>query len=289
MRHLLWVALGFSGLVAGCDGRSDLHISSSSPDPEHGVLKVVDTLQCPQTEGVLTRKGSAQADGSTCTYAGPRGSEVQLQLLSLGGRTADVVLRDLESRLNDQMPESASTQARRKPPAFADGPDQADDAPATAAAEATASTSADDSAHVRLPGLSVDAQGDKATVRLPGIRVEADGNQSVVRIGGIVIRSDDQEQTSNVSLRADDGESNVSIQSDRNVTVIRAKAPGEAVRATYRLALHRNRGSQWQAVGYEARGPAGGPLVVATVRSRADDEDRVFDAAKTLVTLNVGK
>ena len=288
MRHLLWFALGISGLVAGCDGRSDLHISSSSPDPEHGVLKVVDTLQCPQTEGVLTRKGSAQADGSTCTYAGPRGSEVQLQLLSLDGRTADVVLRDLESRLNDEMPESASAQARRKPPALAEAPGQADEAAATAAAEATASTSADDS-DVRLPGLSVDAQGDKATVRLPGIRVEADGNQSVVRIGGIVIRSDDQKQTSDVTLQAGDGESNVSIQSDRNLTVIRAKAPGEAVRATYRLALHRDRNSQWQAVGYEARGPAGGPLVVATVRSRADDEDRVFDAAKALVTLNVGK
>ena len=41
-------------------------------------------------------------------------------------------------------------------------------------------------------------------------------------------------------------------------------------------------------VGYEARGPVGGPIVVATVRSKDRDPDRLFDAAKALVTLNVG-
>ena len=41
-------------------------------------------------------------------------------------------------------------------------------------------------------------------------------------------------------------------------------------------------------VGYEARGPSGGPIVVATVRGKDRNENRVFEAAKALVTLNVG-
>jgi hypothetical protein len=45
----------------------------------------------------------------------------------------------------------------------------------------------------------------------------------------------------------------------------------------------------WRLVGYEARGPAGGPIVIATVRAKDRDSDGVFDSAKDLVTLNVGE
>jgi hypothetical protein len=41
-----------------------------------GVLKVVDALQCPQTMGSLTRKGSARTAATVCTYVGPKGAEV---------------------------------------------------------------------------------------------------------------------------------------------------------------------------------------------------------------------
>jgi hypothetical protein len=42
-------------------------------------------------------------------------------------------------------------------------------------------------------------------------------------------------------------------------------------------------------VGYEARGPVGGPLVVATIRSRDANRDRVMEDARALVRLNVGE
>ena len=42
-------------------------------------------------------------------------------------------------------------------------------------------------------------------------------------------------------------------------------------------------------VGYEARGPVGGPLVVATVRSRDRNRERAFEDAKDLVALNAGR
>ena len=44
-----------------------------------------------------------------------------------------------------------------------------------------------------------------------------------------------------------------------------------------------------RSVGYEARGPAGGPLVVATIRSKDRDKGSAFEDAKDLVTLNVGE
>ena len=42
-------------------------------------------------------------------------------------------------------------------------------------------------------------------------------------------------------------------------------------------------------VGYEARGPVGGPIVVATVRSKDRERDPVFEDARELVELNVGQ
>ena len=57
------VGAGMAGLTAACDGDSSVRITTSeSGDTASGVLKVVDTLQCPQTFGSLTRKGTAQAD-----------------------------------------------------------------------------------------------------------------------------------------------------------------------------------------------------------------------------------
>ena len=75
-RPLLVPVLCLAALaVAACDGDS-VRISSTHTENSDakGALKVVKTLQCPQPVGSLTRKGSASAEGSVCTYAGPRGS-----------------------------------------------------------------------------------------------------------------------------------------------------------------------------------------------------------------------
>jgi len=71
---LLPTLCALAALTAACD--ESVRISSTRTETEpKGVLKVVDTLQCPQTMGSLTRKGSAQAEGTVCTYAGPRGAD----------------------------------------------------------------------------------------------------------------------------------------------------------------------------------------------------------------------
>ncbi|HRJ65169.1 MAG TPA: methyltransferase type 11, partial [Brevundimonas sp.] len=104
LRPFLIPALcAFAGLSACGDG---VRISStrSENNDAKGVLKVVETLQCPQTMGSLTRKGSASEGGTVCTYVGPKGAEVSLHLVPLDGETPAQVLKAFEQRLSGDLP-----------------------------------------------------------------------------------------------------------------------------------------------------------------------------------------
>lgn len=251
------MAAGLTGLAA-CDGENAVRIttSSSSDGETLGVLKVVDALQCPDAVGVLTRKGSADPGGGSCTYGGPRGSEVVLHLARLDDRSADAVLKDFERRVSADMPQAAVRIDARE---TADGQDDAT---------------------VQAPGVNIQTRGEDATVSLPGIHIKTEGDNATVRIAGINIQSSDGQ-----GVRTE--KTSVSMESHDGTTRIRTQAPGEATRMTFVLAKDDVAPGGWRQVGFEARGPAGGPLVIATIRSK-DRHDRVFDAAKDLVALNVG-
>ncbi|HUH24961.1 MAG TPA: methyltransferase type 11 [Brevundimonas sp.] len=298
MHHLLWPACALALMTAACDNAGTVRITSTSSGKEAGVLKVVDALQCPQTQGVLTRKGSARADGTTCVYSGPRGSEVTLHLVSLNGGSVQDALKGFENRLSADLPEAlaearanedraraeavrAEADAAR---AEADAERAGADAERAAAKAEAAADAAADSAHISAPGMRIDAEGDKATVRLPGMHIDADGDRANIRIGGLTIRADDKNSQVNVRSREDV----VSIDAHDNTARIRTSTPGEAVRATFLMTADQSSTTGWRVVGYEARGPSGGPIVVATVRGKDRNENRVFEAAKALVTLNVG-
>ena len=296
MRLLLATICTACLLTAACDGES-VRISSTTTDTSgKGVLKVIDTLQCPETIGVLTRKGTAHAGGATCLFSGPRGAEVTLQLIALSDQTVDAVLQRFENTLSADMPHtmaelhSASAEADRAEASADAARAQADVAAAeadaaAAAAEANAAADAADSAHVRAPGMAIDAEGDRARVRLPGMSVDADGDKASVRIGGFSINADDSGDTVDISS----SDESVSIQAHDDAAEIRTSAPGEATRRTYMLTDRTPADQGWRLVGFEARGPVGGPIVIATVRAKDRDSDGVFDSAKDLVTLNVGE
>ncbi len=241
---------------------------------------------------MLTRKGSARADGTTCVYSGPRGSEVTLHLVSLNGGSVQDALKVFENRLSADLPEALAEARADEDRARAEADRaQADAARAEADAERegadakrAAADAAADFAHISAPGMRIDAQGDKATVRLPGMRIDADGDRANIKIGGITIRADDK--SGQVNVRSTDEV--VSIDAHDNTARIRTSAPGEAVRATFLMTADQSSTTGWRIVGYEARGPSGGPIVVATVRGKDRNENRVFEAAKALVTLNVG-
>ena len=277
LRSLLIPALCAAGLTAACDGDS-VRITSTTRNENadaKGALTVVQTLQCPQTMGSLTRKGSASDGGSVCTYAGPRGSEVSLHLVKLDGAQPAEALKAFEDRLSAAMPQAVA-QLR----AAAEKDSEA--APAAAPASG-------DRATVRAPGVDIRAEGDDATVRLPGLRIESKGDKASVRIGGFHIDATEDGSTANITTSGEGEGDNVSVQANQDAAEIRTSAGGGATRASWILTDNRPSEAGWRLVGYEARGPAGGPIVVATVRARDRDRGRVFEDAKDLVTLNVGE
>lgn len=276
MRPLLIPALCLAALTAACDGES-VRISSTHTEDNDakGALKVVQTLHCPQTMGSLTRKGSASAGGAVCTYAGPRGAEVTLHLIKLDGATAAEALKAFEDRLSAAMPQAVAqlTAAADK----------------DAAAAAATGPAAGDRASIKGPGVDIQAEGDDATVSLPGLHIESRGDQASVRIGGFHIDASDGEGAVNIEGSGSGEGDSVSVQANQDAAEIRTSAGGEATRASWILTDNRPSEAGWRLVGYEARGPAGGPLVLATVRSRDRERGSVFEDAKELVTLNVGE
>lgn len=298
MHHLVWPVCALALLTAACDDggvSSKVRITTTSSDADgKGVLKVVDTLQCPQTQGVLTRKGSAQADGATCVYSGPRGAEVTLHLVPLNGVSSQDALKAFEDRLSASLPEALAQaragEARNEAEAArADAEAARADAEAARAqadaARAEAHGAPSSTAQVSVPDVHIQAQDDKATVRLPGMRIDADGDRANIKIGGITIRADDK--SSQVKVRSNDNA--VSIDAHDGAARIHTRAPGQAVRATFLMTSNSaDPETGWRMVGYEARGPVGGPIVVAAIRAKDRNENRVMDAARALVTLNVG-
>lgn len=289
---LLPAVCALAALTAACDGDRSVHISATSTEDNDakGVLNVVETLQCPQTMGSLTRKGSASNGGAVCTYVGPKGAEVTLQLVPLGDRTPPQVLKTFEERLSSDMPQAVAGLRAGDARAEADAARadanaaraEADMARAEARAEAAA-----DHASVRAPGVNIEANGDDADVRLPGMHIETKGDQASVRIGGFHIDANDN--SGRVDVQGGDNGDSVSIRAQDNSAEVRAVASGDATRASWILTDNRPSAGGWRLVGYEARGPVGGPLVVATIRSRDRHRGRVFEDAKDLVALNVGE
>lgn len=283
---LIPAVCALTALASACDDNS-VRISSSRSENNDatGVLRVVETLQCPQTIGSLTRKGSATEQGTVCTYTGPKGAEVVLHLVSLRGTDAATALQGFETRLSTSLPDAAA-QIRASA--------SADAAPASASTGDSASVRAPgvaidangENASVRAPGVAIESQGDKASVRLPGISINADGDNASVRIGGFHIDADGE--GGSVNVRDGEGGDAVSVRANQDAAVVRTNAAGPATRSNWILTDNRDNGQGWRLVGYEARGPAGGPIVVATVRSKDREGGRVFDDAKALVTLNVG-
>jgi len=141
--------------------------------------------------------------------------------------------------------------------------------PATPAAPATSGMNTDKSGKVAIdfPGLHVRAENGTAQVKVGGVNVDADDSGAQVRVGG------------NTVVNADERGAEIHQ---------RAEAADKGFRSTFILASDKMP-SGYHVVGYEARGPRAGPLVVAVVKSRADhSEHNVFDDMKALVKLNVG-
>jgi hypothetical protein len=214
-------------------------------------LVVADHLNCPESQGWLKRV-SISADGTSCEYRRQDGEQVTLTRLPLVGQGPQAALSPVEASLKSLLPPRQD-----KTP----GPDvRSDDGDKDK-----------DTARIDVPGVHIDAHGDKAEVRVFGVTVDADGDDDKAHVNAglgsdkAVVSADDN----GAEVRATD----IDASNANLVLVLASDKPGPTGLRT---------------VGYIARGPVSGPLVVAQFKSAehhnnlGDDHD-----VRRLIDLNV--
>ena len=270
---LLCAAAGLAALTA-CSPRTDAPQRDHRPGRGEP-LRAISKLDCPDRQGEL-RRVSVAADGRSCVYEG-RNAEVVLRLVALNGGDAEAALAPIEADLKALMP-AMKAPPPPPPPGHANG----------------------DTAHVRLPGVRIDANDKGADIKIGGLSINANDGSAEVRVAkNVTIRDGDTERRiterasgggSTVSVNSSsDEEGDIAIHANQGEAQIRQRKRGDGVRATLILASDKaTRG--YGMVGYEARGPKGGPLAVAVVKARDRDgnDHDVLDDMKALVRRNVG-
>jgi hypothetical protein len=212
-------------------------------------MRVVHRLDCPDAVAGLQRTAEA-ADGAQCSYKGSQGEDVTLALTALNGQSPDARLAALNGSLAADLP---------PPPPGSTPP---------ASGVYVSDGGGRDRAHIDLPGFHLDASDGKATIRMPGVSVDADDDNATVSAGG----------PRGAQVVAHDGRAEI-------------KAGGvgpNGADVTYLLASDVAGPNGYRAVGYVAKGPTSGPLVVAEFRTRQHDQHNLTDrGVRRLVDLNV--
>jgi hypothetical protein len=191
---------------------------------------------------------SAAADGQSCAYRKDDQEDVALSRVALNGETPRGAMKPMETEL-------AGLVAVRP-----------DAAPVTVDAS---KGDGDDKAKIDLPGVHIDAHGDKAKVSVLGVTVNADGDRADVHAGA--------------------GQNLATVHAGPGGAEIRAdRVGGHTANLVYILAGEASGPQGYRAVGYLARGPVAGPLVVGEFKSRSDDHGGRHDRdLEELINLNV--
>lgn len=127
---------------------------------------------------------------------------------------------------------------------------------------------------------------DDVDIRLPGVTIKAGNAGADVNVGG----------PDGAQINANDDGAEIRVQ--RNVEIDGKTVESESRRRKHgddgvysRFILASDKATDgWAVVGYEARGPKGGPLVVATLKAKRGhgSDDDSFSDAGALVRHNVG-
>ena len=231
------------------------------------------SLECPATQGDLTRTGIA-ADGKACTYVTSGGAEVSLQLVAAPGG-ADAALAAIETNL---LANRAAPKADAKTGNSSDTVDRQVD---KAVAEATQDTK----------GVSVDIKLDDKHSK--GVVTDNDGTTRV-NLPGIHIVANDHDDTANVrvgpiTVDANDGAATIRMRRDVRLRGEALNPQKRGLRAMF-IYTGEDLPEGYRFVGYEAGGPKVGPITVAIVKSKTDDDDGgdIYPDVKKLVRKNGG-
>ncbi len=229
------------------------------PHPRgHGEdMRRVSSLDCPSEQGDLELKSGGSGQDQ-CVYATDNGAKVTLSLVDLDSGSAETALRPMEASLASEVPGAAA-----KPAA---GPAKRDEGAGPQSGDG------EDRVDLDLPGLHIHTRGDgHADVDAPGVHVHArdedghDHGSAQVSVGG------------GVRIDAHDGGAQIRISED-----------GPGVRLSYVLESDVAGPHGYRVGAYEARGPTGGPLVVAQILGKDKESDDLRHDVHQLLKLNVG-
>jgi hypothetical protein len=249
-----WAASGLAiiGLLAVAAACTPPHPHS----PPKSELKTVTSLNCPESQSDLTRK-SVAADGRSCQYVDSSGDPVTLQLVSLGDGDVSAALAPLESTLRAELPAASDTDK---------------DGDQDSKADSTGKSSDKDRVDIDLPGIHIHANG------------EGNGNGDHVQIGKSVTIADGK----TVVAQSRSGGAGVTVNAHDNGAEIHVNEPGGGIRQSFILASETAGPNGYKLASYEARGPAGGPIVVASILSKTNEHDQLRHDLSDLLKLNVG-
>lgn len=229
--------------------------------PSHPSPKPISKLTCPDKQGALRKTGQTP-DGLSCDYSDNKGQTVNLKLMPVGAQSAETVLTDVEKALFALVP---SADLPPTPPTSPEPPEP----PHT---------------------------GETTNIAVPGLKVTAENGRTNVQIGNLSIQTDDDNNQVKVEAakgshpplpHSDQGA--VSVNAKDDTAVIRMRDSGEGIRRSLIIASEKPGPEGYRLVGYEARGPVGGPLVVATIKGKGKHERQVFKDLKALVSRNSGR
>ncbi len=261
MKCLTIFAIAVSACVlalAGCGKRPD----SAPASPVAFSPKPISQLKCPAKQGGLSKLAQAR-NGQACDYADNKGQEVSLRLMPIGNQSADLALSEVEKGLFALVP---SADLPPTPPSTPKPPE---------------------TPHAKPP----------APVVLSGIKLETEHGKTLVQIGGLSIQTQDKDGGVRIAASGAKGpvpllhseQGTVNVNASGETAVIRMRDRGEGIRRSLIIACENPGPAGYRVVGYEARGPIGGPLVVATIKGKSKHERQVFKDLKALVSLNSGR
>ncbi len=251
MAGICAVALASCGRAADTD-----RAAPTDPSP-----KPISKLTCPDKQGALHRTGQT-SDGLGCDYSDNKGQDVSLRLMPISNQSAETVLTDVEKGLFALVP---SADLPPTPPTAAEQPEP---------------PHAGETTNIAVPGLKVSAENGRTNVQIGNLSIQTDDDNNQVKVeaakGG-----------HSPLLHSDQGA--VSVNAKDDTAVIRMRDSGEGIRRSLIIASEKPGPEGYRLVGYEARGPIGGPLVVATIKGKGKHERQVFKDLKALVSANSGR
>jgi len=220
-------------------------------------LKAIARLDCPDTQGDLSLKSQA-SDGKSCAYADNDGTEVSLQLMAISGSDSRTALSPLEADLKSEL-SSANVAA-------------------ASSGQAANSVGDKDRVDIDLPGVHIHTNGGAASIDTAGVKINADNAGAHI----------DAHEASSVKVDGEGHSKGVTIDAGEKGAEIHVNEGGAGVHQSFILASDVAGPHGYKFVGYEARGPIGGPLAVVSVKAKDEDHDDLRRDMRALLRRNVG-